>query len=60
VMSRGDRREPIFKDDADRKRFLETLTEGSVLTIDTQRVFWEYSARCHANFDWNMRGRSIM
>ena len=27
VMSRGDRREPIFKDDADRKRFLETLAE---------------------------------
>ena len=26
-MSRGDRREPIFKDDADRKRFLETLGE---------------------------------
>ena len=27
VMSRGDRRKPIFKDDADRERFLETLTE---------------------------------
>jgi REP element-mobilizing transposase RayT len=27
VMNRGDRREPIFKDDADRKRFLETLAE---------------------------------
>ena len=26
-MNRGDRREPIFKDDADRKRFLETLAE---------------------------------
>ena len=25
VMSRGDRREPIFQDDADRERFLETL-----------------------------------
>ena len=25
VMNRGDRREPIFRDDADRKRFLETL-----------------------------------
>ena len=25
VMNRGDRREPIFKDDADRARFLETL-----------------------------------
>jgi len=25
VMNRGDRRGPIFKDDADRARFLETL-----------------------------------
>ena len=25
VMNRGDRREPIFKDDLDRRRFLETL-----------------------------------
>ncbi len=27
VMNRGDRREPIFKDDEDRKRFLATLGE---------------------------------
>ncbi len=27
-MNRGDRREPIFKDDEDRRRFLETLGEG--------------------------------
>ena len=27
VLSRGDRQEPIFFDDADRRRFLETLTE---------------------------------
>src|SRR5439155_1503076 len=27
VMNRGDRREPIFKDDQDRGRFLETLAE---------------------------------
>ena len=26
-MNRGDRREPIFKDDVDRKRFLETLAK---------------------------------
>ena len=25
VMNRGDRREPIFKDDEDRRRFPETL-----------------------------------
>ena len=31
VMNRGDRREPIFKDDFDHRRFLK----GSVLTIDT-------------------------
>ncbi len=28
VMNRGDRREPIFKDDQDRRRFLETLGEA--------------------------------
>jgi REP element-mobilizing transposase RayT len=28
VMNRGDRREPIFKDDEDRQRFLETLGEA--------------------------------
>jgi len=27
VLARGDRREPIFQDDADRRRFLETLGE---------------------------------
>src|SRR5437660_9717157 len=27
VMNRGDRREPIFHDDADRQRFIETLGE---------------------------------
>lgn len=28
VMNRGDRQEPIFKDDADRRRFLDTLGEA--------------------------------
>ena len=28
VMNRGDRRECIFRDDADRKRFFETLGEN--------------------------------
>ena len=32
VMSRGDRREPIFKDDTDRKRFVETLGEACAKT----------------------------
>lgn len=28
VMNRGGRRDPIFKDDADRQRFMDTLGEG--------------------------------
>jgi len=32
VMSRGDRREPIFTDDADRGRFVETLAEACAKT----------------------------
>ena len=32
LMSRGDRREPIFKDDIDRRRFLETLAEACLNT----------------------------
>jgi putative transposase len=40
VMSRGDRREPIFKDDADRKCFLETLSECC------DKCDWEVHAFC--------------
>src|SRR6266568_2081527 len=32
VMNRGDRREPIFKDEADRQRFVETLGEACAKT----------------------------
>ena len=32
VMNRGDRRELIFHDDADRKRFVETLAESCAKT----------------------------
>ena len=32
LMNRGDRREPIFMDDADRQRFLETVGEVCVKT----------------------------
>jgi REP element-mobilizing transposase RayT len=39
-MNRGDRREPIFKDDADRKRFLETLGEACAKTG------WQVHAFC--------------
>ena len=40
LMNRGDRREPIFKDDADRKRFLETLGEACAKTE------WQVHAYC--------------
>jgi hypothetical protein len=32
VLNRGDRREPIFQDDADRRRFVETLGEACAKT----------------------------
>jgi REP-associated tyrosine transposase len=40
LMSRGDRREEIFRDDLDRKRFLETL--GATC----QRTGWQVHAYC--------------
>lgn len=40
VMNRGDRREPIFRDDADRERFLETLVEACAKTE------WQVHALC--------------
>ena len=40
VMNRGDRREPIFKDDTDRQRFLETLAECCAKTD------WQAHALC--------------
>src|SRR6266540_6014402 len=40
VMSRGDRREPIFQDEADRQRFVETLGEGC------ERSGWQVHAYC--------------
>ena len=32
MMNRGDRSDPIFKDDADRARFLETLGQSCTKT----------------------------
>ena len=32
VLHRGDRREPIFQDDGDRQRLLETLAEACAKT----------------------------
>jgi len=40
VMNRGDRREPIFQDDDDRQRFVETLGEACV------RSGWQRHAYC--------------
>ena len=40
LMSRGDRREPIFEDDSDRQRFVETLGEACV------RSGWQVHAYC--------------
>ncbi len=40
VMNRGDRREPIFQDDFDRRRFLETLGEACAKTG------WQAQAYC--------------
>jgi REP element-mobilizing transposase RayT len=40
VMNRGDRREPIFKDDPDRQRFLECLGEAC------DKTGWQVHAYC--------------
>ena len=40
VMNRGDRREAIFLDDRDRRRFLETLAEACAKTT------WQVHAYC--------------
>jgi REP element-mobilizing transposase RayT len=40
VMNRGDRREPIFLDDQDRKEFLKTLGEACI------KADWQIHAYC--------------
>src|SRR2546426_12823276 len=40
VMNRGDRHEPIFRDDLDRHRFIATLDEAA------QKTGWEAHAYC--------------
>jgi len=37
VMNRGDRREPIFIDDADRKRLIESLSGEACAKTDCHR-----------------------
>ena len=39
-MNRGDRREPIFKDDTERQRFVETLGEACF------KSGWQVHAYC--------------
>ena len=43
VMNRGDRREPIFSDDQDRKRFLKTLGQAC------EKTCWQVHAYCLMN-----------
>ena len=43
VINRGDRREPIFRDDQDRQRFVETLGEAC------RKAGWEVQAWCLMN-----------
>ena len=40
LMNRGDRREPIFKDEEDRRRFLDTLGQACAKTG------WQVHAYC--------------
>ena len=42
VMNRGDRREPIFADDFDRRRFLETLADAC------DKTSWQVQAWCQS------------
>src|SRR4030095_6604970 len=43
VLNRGDRRKPIFRDDADRRLFLETLGQAC------QKTYWQAHAWCLMN-----------
>src|SRR5271163_3642115 len=43
VMNRGDRREPVFHDDTDRKRFVTTLSEAC------RKTDWQVHAYCLMN-----------
>ena len=54
VMNRGDRREPIFRDDADRQRFVNTLGEAC------GKTGWQVHALCLMPNHWeqNIMGRS--
>ena len=47
VMNRGDRLEPVFKDDADRVRFLETLSQCCVKTGWQMHAWWLMTNHFH-------------
>jgi len=51
VMGRGDRREPIVRDDRDRQRFLETLSAACTKTD------WQVHALCLMPKSLPPRGR---
>jgi putative transposase len=48
VMNRGDRREPIFRDDKDRHQFLETLGQTC------RKTGWEVLAYCLMSNDFHL------
>jgi putative transposase len=48
VINRGDRQEDIYRDDRDRQRFLETLTEACVKTS------WQVHAYCLMRNDFHL------
>ena len=54
VMNRGDRREPIFRDGADRQRFVNTLGEAC------GKTGWQVRALCLMPNHWEQKimGRS--
>jgi hypothetical protein len=52
VMNRGDRREPIFKDDQDRERFVENgseMTNGIMAVIFLKRLVLIFATLREAN-----------
>jgi putative transposase len=49
VLSRGDRREDIFFDDGDRKRFVETLGEAATRAPGEQNATVDASSRYAMN-----------
>src|SRR2546425_7468079 len=40
LLNRGDRRQPIVRDDSDRERFLETLAEACAETDGQAHALW--------------------